>query len=51
MKVGDLVMIRSSRTVWLTLDIIYDTILVLNQKTRQRAWMTKGAFEVISASR
>jgi len=46
-KIGDLVMMKSSGTVWLTLGIIYDTILVLNQKTRQTSWMNKTAFEVL----
>lgn len=54
MKVGDLVHMTMSGkpgSVWLVMSVIADTILVQNVKTNYRSWMTKSAFEVISASR
>ena len=53
MRVGDLVKMKvtfpqSSGTVWLMLDIVADTILVLNQRTKYKMWATKSAFEVIA---
>jgi|MDTE01.1.fsa_nt_gb hypothetical protein len=47
-KVGNLVKMKSGGTVWLMLDIVADTILVLNQRTKYKMWATKSAFEVIA---
>ncbi len=46
MQVGDLVRMRWTGTLWLTLDIIADTVLVCNVKTNAKEWMMKTAFEV-----
>ena len=51
MKVGDLVVMKMSGTLWMVMSVIADTILVHNMKTNYRSWMTKSAFEVISESR
>ena len=51
MRVGDLVVMKMSGSLWLVMSIIAETILVQNVKTGYRSWMMKPAFEVISASR
>ncbi len=48
MKVGNLVKMKSGGTVWLMLDIVADTILVLNQRTKYKMWADMSAFEVIA---
>tara|TARA_R100000008_G_scaffold74534_1_gene53388 strand:- start:1691 stop:1912 length:222 start_codon:yes stop_codon:yes gene_type:complete len=47
-KVGNLVKMKSGGTVWLMLDIVADTILVLNQRTKYKMWADMSAFEVIA---
>ncbi len=51
MRVGDLVVMKMSGSLWLVMSMIAETILVQNVKTGYRSWMMKPAFEVISASR
>ena len=51
MEIGDLVAMKMSGTRWLVLNVIADTILAQNVETNYRSWMTKSAFEVISANR
>ena len=48
MKVGALVELKGDGTVWLTLQIVADSILILNQQTHYKMWATKSAFKVIA---
>ena len=51
MKIGDLVKMPRTSTVWLVSRLVCDTIFVHSLKTGYSAWMNKAAFEVISESR
>ena len=51
MKVGDLVQMRQTGTLWLVLDIIDDTALVFNANTSYKMWATMQGFEVLNESR
>ena len=52
MKVGDLVSMRSTDTLWLVIEAGYaGTVLVQNIQTQRRAWMNALAFKVINESR
>lgn len=46
-EVGSLLKMRNNQTMWLALDEIADTVLVVSQKTNYKMWATKSAFEVI----
>ena len=46
-EVGSLLKMRNNQTMWLALDEIADTVLVVSQKTNHKMWATKSAFEVI----
>jgi len=39
---------KNNGTVWLALDVVADTILVMSQKTKYKMWATKSAFKVIA---
>ena len=51
MKVGDLIHMRATGSVWLVVDRAagphLGTILVQNVKTQVRCWMNPAAFEVL----
>ena len=51
MRVGDLVRMKVAGSVWITLDIVYETAFVYNIHTSHSMWANEEAFEVISASR
>ncbi len=51
MKVGDLVAMRMTGTLWLVVSVISDSVLVQNFQTGYRGWMDVSAFEVLSESR
>ena len=57
MKVGDLVRFKGDNGVtrpsplFLILDIIAETVLVVNSQTSYKMWGNKEAYEVISESR
>ena len=46
-EVGSLLRMKYSDTIWLALDEIAETVLVVNQKTNRTMWANKSAFEVI----
>ena len=46
-EVGSLLKMRNNQTMWLALDEIANTVLVVNQKTNYKMWANKSAFEVI----
>jgi len=50
MKVGDLIRMRSTGSIWLAVDRLGNTVLAHNVKTNIRSWMNPAAFEVISES-
>ena len=57
MKVGDLVRFKGdngvtrSSPLFLILDVIAETVLVVNSQTSYKMWGNKEAYEVISESR
>ena len=52
MKVGDLLKMKTERTLWLALDVVNGTdIFALNIATGYKMWAMAGYFEVISESR
>jgi hypothetical protein len=51
MKIGDLIRMRSTGSVWLVMDRLGNTVLAHNVKTNICTWMNPAAFEVINASR
>jgi hypothetical protein len=46
-EVGSLLKMRGDHNIWLALDEIAETVLVVNQKTNYKMWAAKDAFEVI----
>jgi len=52
LKIGDLLQMKANATLWLALDVIDNTdILVLNLNTGHKMWVMAGYLEVISESR
>ena len=52
MKIGDLISMRSTGTLWLVIEAGYaGTVLVQNIQTQRRAWMNGLAFRVINEGR
>jgi hypothetical protein len=47
-EVGSLLKMWGDRRLWLALDEIAETVLVVNQKTNYKMWADKAAFEVIA---
>ena len=48
MKVGDLVRMKGTDTLWIVLETLWDNDLnVLNAKTLKTMWVEAGHFEVI----
>ena len=51
MKVGDLIRMRATGSIWVVVAIpagpLLDTILAQNVKTQVRNWMNPAAFEVL----
>ena len=46
-EVGSLLKMWGDRNIWLALDEIAGTVLVVNQKTNHKMWANKDAFEVV----
>ena len=46
-EVGSLVKTWDER-LWLVLDVIADSVLVVNQQTNYKSWGEKSAFEVVA---
>ena len=46
-EVGSLVKTWDER-LWLVLDVIADSVLVVNQQTNYKSWASKAAFEVVA---
>jgi len=51
MQPGDLVEMKNTCTIWIALQIVYDSVLVMNASTNHKMWARVDRFEVISASR
>ena len=51
MKVGDLISLCSTGTLWLVMEVAAGTVLAQNVQTQRRAWMNALAFRVINESR
>ena len=46
-EVGSLLRNRFNDSLWLALDEIAESVLIINQKTNYKMWANKSAFEVI----
>ena len=52
MKVGDLIRMKSTDTLWVVLETLWDSDLnVVNIKTLKTMWVMSGYFEVVYESR
>ena len=47
-EVGSLLKMWGNSSVWLALDEIADSVLVVNQKTNYKMWADKSHFEVVA---
>ena len=47
-EVGALLRMWGNHSIWLALDEIADTVLVVNQKTNHKMWASKQSFEVVA---
>ena len=48
MKVGDLIRMKSTDTLWIVLETLWDSDLnVMNAKTLKTMWVMSGYFEVV----
>ena len=48
MKQGDLIRMKSTDTLWIVLDTLWDNDLnVMNAKTLKTMWVMSGYFEVV----
>ena len=47
-EVGSLLRMWGNHSTWIALDEIADTVLVVSQKTNNKMWANKAAFEVVA---